>query len=179
MAQSDAPLRSRDRFRLVVADSQPLYFSVDEAGFVTVPLAGSVRVAGLSPAAAARAVQERYAAVARVVDVGFIPLRRVVVGGEVMKPDVLYVENGTTLAEAIVLAGGATLLADKRRVELWRDGARRERFTMASSAVRVATVTSGDEIVVQRAPWVARNANVLLTVVTSIASVAVILITSQ
>lgn len=178
-AQGADSLRVRDRFRIVVSDSQPLIFTVDESGHVTIPLAGAIRVSGLSPIAAARAVQERYAAVSRVADVGFIPLRRVVVGGAVNRPDVLFVENGTTVSESIVMAGGVTLIGDDRRIEVWRDGARRATVDLRSAAARSTPVSSGDEILVRRSPWVNRNANVLITVATSIASIAVILISSR
>jgi protein involved in polysaccharide export with SLBB domain len=178
-AQGADTLRVRDRFRVVLSDSVPLVFTVDESGYVTIPLGGAVRVSGLTPIAAARAVQERFAAVSRVADVGFIPLRRVVVGGAVNRPEVLFVENGTTVSESIVMAGGVTLLGDDRRVEVWRDGARRATVDLRSAVARSTLVSSGDEILVRRSPWVSRNANVLITVATSIASIAVILISSR
>ncbi|MFN5153855.1 MAG: polysaccharide biosynthesis/export family protein, partial [Gemmatimonadota bacterium] len=131
-AQGADTLRVRDRFRVVLSDSVPLVFTVDESGHVTIPLAGAVRVSGLTPIAAARAVQERYAAVSRVADVSFIPLRRVVVSGAVNRQEVLFVENGTTVGESIVLAGGVSWNGNDRRVELWRDGTRRAVLDMRS-----------------------------------------------
>jgi len=178
-AQGADTLRVRDRFRVVLSDSVPLVFTVDESGHVTIPLAGAVRVSGLTPIAAARAVQERYAAVSRVADVSFIPLRRVVVSGAVNRQEVLFVENGTTVGESIVLAGGVAWNGNDRRVELWRDGARRAVLDMRSVSARSTLVSSSDEILVRRASWVTRNANVLLTVATSLVSVAVILVTSR
>ncbi|MDQ8151112.1 MAG: SLBB domain-containing protein, partial [Gemmatimonadota bacterium] len=163
----------------VLSDSVPLVFTVDESGHVTIPLAGAVRVSGLTPIAAARAVQERYAAVSRVADVSFIPLRRVVVSGAVNRQEVLFVENGTTVGESIVLAGGVSWNGNDRRVELWRDGTRRAVLDMRSVSARATLVSSSDEILVRRASWLTRNANVLLTVATSLVSVAVILITAQ
>lgn len=178
-AQRDAPLRARDRFRIVIDTTAPLLATISEAGDAVIPLAGPVRVAGLSPLDAVARIRQVLAEVTVQRDIDVIPLRRVVVSGEVARTDVLFVENGTSIAEAVVLAGGFTAAADKRRVDVWRDGAKQARHDLKVAPATTAILQSGDEVVVQRAMWVTRNANVILTVATSLASILAVVATAR
>jgi protein involved in polysaccharide export with SLBB domain len=77
------------------------------------------------------------------------PLVRLSVGGEVRQPDLYRVPPQTSIAQAIVLAGGPTASGRLQRVRLVRDGQERV-LDLTDPAVPVPLVRSGDEIFVQR-----------------------------
>ena len=79
------------------------------------------------------------------------PLLQVFVGGEVREPGVIGMRPGTTLTQAIALAGGPTDDARLSRVRVLRNAE-----VIVTNLVRVAdpslqvTVLSGDQVVVAR-----------------------------
>jgi protein involved in polysaccharide export with SLBB domain len=79
------------------------------------------------------------------------PLLRVFVGGEVRQPSVYNVPPGTTIAQAVALAGGPTERGMLDDVTLVRHQ-QREMLDVTSSDARVATreARSGDQILVAR-----------------------------
>lgn len=87
---------------------------VADDGTVQVPLAGPVKVAGLSPAEAAHAVEAALRAKQILVDphVTFTILKatsqQVSVLGEVHKPGIFPIESNSTLLELLAQAGGET-----------------------------------------------------------------------
>ena len=88
----------------------------------------------------------------------FTPLLRVYVVGEVKQPNTLTVPAGTTVAQAIALAGGPTVDANLpdicviRGTEMMSVNLTRPDLAMARTTVR-----SGDEIVVPRARSILRD----------------------
>jgi polysaccharide export outer membrane protein len=95
---------------------QPLFFprmAVDSRGVVSIPFAGDVRVAGLTPRAAADAVRRAFArrAVDPQVTVAVVesPANSVAVIGEVRSAGRFpLIANGDRLLDVIALAGGVT-----------------------------------------------------------------------
>jgi polysaccharide export outer membrane protein len=79
------------------------------------------------------------------------PLFRVSVGGEVRQPNLYSVPRGTTVAEAVALAGGITERGSASKVRLLRPG-RDTKLDLTGSKPESAgvTVTSGDQIIVGR-----------------------------
>jgi protein involved in polysaccharide export with SLBB domain len=79
------------------------------------------------------------------------PLLRIFVGGEVRQPSVYNVPPGTTIAQAVALAGGPTDRGILEEVTLVRHQ-QREMIDVTSSDSRVATkeARSGDQILVAR-----------------------------
>ena len=78
--------------------------------------------------------------------------------GEVKQPNSLTVPAGTTVAQAIALAGGPTLDADLPNIRLVREGHIISiDLTRPDLAMAGTTVRSGDEIVVVRARSVLRD----------------------
>ena len=78
-----------------------------------------------------------------------MPLLKVVVSGEVRAPNVLSVPAETTIAQAVVLAGGPTASANTQRVKLLRD--RQEiavDLSRADSQAATLQIRSGDQILV-------------------------------
>ena len=97
-------------------------------GRVNLPLAGAVMVTGLTAPEAARTMAERYASVLRDPIVEVRPqsfgARRVLVGGEVGDPGLYEMPGGQIgVLEAVMLAGGPTPRARRRRVAVLRRAA--------------------------------------------------------
>jgi len=94
-------------------------------GRVNLPLAGAVMVTGLTAPQAARAMAERYAGVLRDPIVEVRPqafgAQRVLVGGEVGDPGLYEMPSARIgVLEAVMLAGGPTPRARRRRVAVLR-----------------------------------------------------------
>ena len=76
---------------------------------------------------------------------------RVAVGGEVRQPNMQLLRPGTTVAEAVAQAGGASERGRLDKVTLRRGGADYLiDLTLASSSLRNTTIRSGDEIMLAR-----------------------------
>jgi polysaccharide export outer membrane protein len=86
------------------------------------------------------------------------PFFRVAVGGQVRQPSVHPLRPGTTVAEAVAIAGGVTEQGRLDRILLRRAG---EEFaidlTDAEGTSRLTTIRSGDEIVVRERKSFFRN----------------------
>ena len=79
------------------------------------------------------------------------PLVRIIVGGEVRGGGILSVPPGTTLAQAIALAGGASEQANVRDVRVFRGGTEvKIDLSRPDSEARNIQIRSGDQIVVGR-----------------------------
>jgi len=79
------------------------------------------------------------------------PLVRIIVGGEVGGGGILSVPPGTTVAQAIALAGGASEDANIRDVRIFRGGTEaRIDLSRPDSEARHIQIRSGDQIVVGR-----------------------------
>jgi len=94
-------------------------------GRVSLPLAGAVMVAGLTAPEAARTMAERYASVLRDPIVEVRPQsfgsQRILVGGEVTDPGLYDMPSARIgVLEAIMLAGGPTARARRRRIVVLR-----------------------------------------------------------
>jgi polysaccharide export outer membrane protein len=125
-------------------------FVVGPGGALVHPLYREFQVAGLPLPAMEdrfRTYLQRWEANPRFV---VEPLLHVLVGGAVAKPGYTNVPPGTTIAQAIVLAGGTGSQPGRAEVTLRRDGAR-QTFDRESEAAR-APVHSDDEISVSVIP---------------------------
>lgn len=152
-AAQDFLLRPGDAVRLSVWRAPELdgEFSVLPNGTIAHPYLRDIVVAGLPIAQVQAALEERARTQNEGAQVMLQPLLRVVVGGEVSAPNLYRHPAGTTVAEALVLAGGASPEGDARRVTLVRDG--------QSSVVDVTNpngpatslmLASGDQLLVAR-----------------------------
>jgi polysaccharide export outer membrane protein len=97
-------------------------FSIGIDGRLLHPLYQELELEGLSAEEARREVEHfltGYVSSARIV---VEPLFRVSVGGEVREPAVYPMVRGSTVAEAVAVAGGPTALAKLDEVVLVRDG---------------------------------------------------------
>ena len=125
-------------------------FEIAPDGSITHPLYRELKVAGLS----FTTVEERVRAfLARFeANPSFVmsPLLRVFVGGEVRQPSVYTLPPGTTVAQAVAQAGGATERGRLNEVRI-----RRQEHVMVSDLTRPddaapAEIRSGDQIIVGR-----------------------------
>ena len=127
-------------------------FAIGIDGHLLHPLYQELELEGLSADQARSAIEEfltGYISGARIV---VEPLFRVSVGGEVQEPAVYPMVRGSTVAEAVAMAGGPTALAKLDEVVLVRDGVRYELTLGEDDLVTFGQlpVASGDQILLQR-----------------------------
>ena len=153
-AQSIAPvegLNPGDQVRILVWRNTELSgdFTVAANGTLMHPLYREVQVSGIPMSAVEdrlRTFLTRYTTNPQFV---ISPLVRVIVSGEVRTPNVLSVPPETTVAQAIVLAGGPTANAQVNHMRLLRD--RQEiivDLSRADSQAASLQIRSGDQILV-------------------------------
>jgi protein involved in polysaccharide export with SLBB domain len=124
-------------------------FMVAPNGTLVHPLYRDVQVTGIPLAAVedrVRTFLTRYLTNPQFV---VMPLLKVIVSGEVRTPNVLSVPSETTVAQAVVLAGGPTSNANTQHVKLLRD--RQEiavDLSRADSQAASLQIRSGDQILV-------------------------------
>jgi len=120
-----------DQLQITVLEDETLnrQLLVTPDGQISVPLAGTVRVAGQTVSAVENTIADRLASNFAVRPSVFVALTSVdeaaglfdiYVLGEVGSPGVRQVEAGTTLLQALALAGGPARFAATRRIQLRR-----------------------------------------------------------
>lgn len=123
-----------DRLQITVLEDETLNrdLLVTPDGQISVPLAGTVRVAGQTVDAVEETIADRLAANFAVRPSVFVALTGVdeaagqfpvYVLGQVGNPGLLQVEAGTTLLQALALAGGPARFGATRRIQLRRTDA--------------------------------------------------------
>lgn len=146
---------------------------VSSDGTIVLARIGALRVTQLSIEQLTDTVRARYGRFLRTPAVELVVLRRVAVNGEVLKPNVYYVDVATTLRDVIARAGGITQEGRDDAVDIIRRGQRirvanwQDDFSLASD------LNSGDQIVVGRRSWLSRNAFQALSAFTIVASLVV------
>ncbi len=90
---------------------------VDSDGAISVPLAGRVKVAGMSPGDIGSLLEERFSEYLRnpqvTVFVKEFNSKKIYVLGEVKRPGTFIYEDGMSVVQAITLAGGFDTMAEK------------------------------------------------------------------
>ena len=144
-------LNPGDQVRIVVWRNPELSgdFVVSANGTLNHPLYREIQVTGIpitSVEDRLRAFLTRYTTNPQFV---IQPLVKVVVSGEVRSPNLLSVPPETTVAQAVVLAGGPTPIAKLDRVRLLRQGQEiTVNLNSADSQAAALQIRSGDQIVV-------------------------------
>jgi polysaccharide export outer membrane protein len=154
---TDVPVPSSLRPAPETLGGAPLEFPVDASGWVLLPVAGRVRVAGRPFEEVRVEVERAYAAEFTDAAIRLTPLIRVAVLGEVRTPGLLPVDPTMTFADVLAAAGGLTDLANRKDVRLVRsDGT-----LVLSDASEIVLVDvplrSGDRIVVGHRSWLSAN----------------------
>jgi polysaccharide export outer membrane protein len=126
-AESDYQIGPGDVLKITIYDHPDLttVARVDEKGDILFPLAGSVGVGGQSTASAAQTIAEKLGADYIVnpqvsVFVTEFRSRVVYVTGQVNRPSAFTIEPGTTVIQAITMAGGFTPLAAQKKIKILR-----------------------------------------------------------
>ena len=138
-------------------------FIVDESGVVTLPLLGRIDVTGTTVRELRDDLLARYQVELRNPSINITPLRRVYVLGEVNEPGLMAVDPTVSLAGAVAMAGGANQEGDLRRIQIMRDG--EVLFTEVEPHVDLVSIDirSGDQIFVERRPWLDRHSTFLVS----------------
>lgn len=144
--------------------------TVDADGAIVLARIGVLNVAKLPIGVLADTLRARYAKFLRKPDVELSVLRRIVVNGEVARPNVYYVDVITTLRDVIARAGGVTDAGDDARLDVIRHGVRVRVANWQDDTTLASELDSGDQIVVNRKSWFSRNAFSALSAVAVVVS---------
>ena len=124
---SEIKLEAGDKVRVTVFGEDKLSgdYQVNTAGYVALPLAGSVKVSGMTGPELERALEQKfkgpYLRNPRVT-VEVLTFRPFYVLGEVQKPGEYPFRTGLNVLSAIAIAGGATYRANTSKVMIQRSG---------------------------------------------------------
>ena len=124
---SEIRLEAGDKIRVTVFGEDKLTgdYQVDTGGYVGLPLAGSVKAAGLTPPELERALEARFSKTYLrnpKVTVEVMTFRPFYVLGEVQKPGEYPYRAGLNVLSAIAIAGGASYRASTSEVLIQRAG---------------------------------------------------------
>ena len=174
-ASSSEGLNPGDQVRILVWRNTELSgdFTVAANGTLMHPLYRELQVTGIPMTMVEeriRALLTRYVTTPQFV---ISPLVRILVSGEVRVPNVYSVPPETTIAQAIVLAGGPTPTAQIDHVRVLRD---RQEITVdlhrADSQAAALQIRSGDQIMIPTKRNVLRD--YVMPVTTTVGAVAAI-----
>lgn len=132
--------------------------TVNERGEAAFPKLGIVNVGSVSIGALNDTLRRRYAEYLRTPELEIVVLRRIIVNGEVSKPNVYLVDVSSTVADVIARAGGFTENANRNKIRLIRNGEARKIEGWDKGGAVASELMSGDEIVVGRRHWLSINA---------------------
>jgi polysaccharide biosynthesis/export protein len=147
-------LGTGDEVKIAIYGFEPLggVYVVNDQGAVSLPLAGSVGVAGKSLAEAEAAIAavlvERQVAVNPSVSLQVIKYRPFFVLGEVQKPGSYSFQPGMSVLQAISVAGGYTFRADRKTYAISRTFGGR---VVKGRADEATLVQPGDTVIVYEA----------------------------
>lgn len=151
-----------------VPDLSAKGLTVESSGMISLPLVGSLRVAGMSIAQAEQSIKQRLTQYMQAPQVSISRTnkaveKRVTVEGEVRTPGVFPIKGNLSFLQAIALAQGLTEIGDSRSVFFYRDGVR---HLVNLDLVRNGTISDlilrgDDRIVVMKDPKKVREQKVL------------------
>jgi polysaccharide biosynthesis/export protein len=168
----EAEARPGDRVVLKIWNEPEMSdtFTVAQNGSVILPRLGSVPVQGVPIVELEDSLRRAYTAYLRNPSVEVAVLRRISVLGEVRNPGVYLADLTMGLPEVIARAGGPTENANMGRITVVR-GSERFRFRgNRQEAMFAAQLLSGDQVIVERRNFLARNA--LATISTAVTVIA-------
>lgn len=157
-------LRPGDLLRIQIWREPDLQgdFQVDVDGVVILPLIGEKRVTGIPVRRLREVLIEDYQVHLRNPSINITPLRRIHVLGSVRQAGMYPVDPTVTLADAVALAGGTVDGGDLRRIRIIRRGVVIRERVAAGETLRQVDLNSGDQIYVERRPWLQRNGTTLI-----------------
>lgn len=150
-------------------------FLVQEDGLTVLPRLGPVRVVDDTPSSLKDRLVAEYEKTLINPSIEVIVLRRILITGEVGGEGVYPVDPTMSLVEVLALAGGPSSSAKRNRVDLIR-GDREIKIDLGDPVeVRNVSLQSGDQLDVPRANAWIRNWQLIVGVVSSTISLAVLL----
>lgn len=176
-AAANQLLRPGDVVRLNIwrEDDMSGEFVVDEAGIVIFPRVGEYRVLDDTPETLKARLLADYQQYLRNPSIEITVLRRIRIVGAVMNPGLHLVDPTVTLADALALAGGATINGDPDKLRIIRDGAELAVDLRADTRIADSPLRSGDQVYVPERSWVSRNAGVVAASITATVSLIIAL----
>lgn len=150
-------------------------FLVQEDGLAVLPRLGPVRLVDDTPSSLKSRLVAEYEKTLINPSIEVIILRRILITGEVGGEGVYPVDPTMSLVEVLALAGGPSPSAKRNRVDLIR-GDREIKIDLGDPVeVRNVSLQSGDQLDVPRANAWIRNWQLIVGVVSSTISLAVLL----
>lgn len=146
-------------------------FLVNENGVATLPLLGEKRVTDIPVDRLREVLIEDYRELLRNPSIQIIPLRKVLVLGEVNNPGPYAVNPTESVLGVIALAGGATDAGNPRDIRIVRGGEIIMEQAPPGLALSDLGIRSGDQVVVQPRSWLARNRSFVVSVLLAVPSV--------
>lgn len=146
-------LRPGDAVRISVWRQPELSgeFTISEAGTIQHPLYREIEVTGVPVEVARERVRAYLSRLEEAPQFVVEPLLRVSVGGEVRQPSLYRLSPGTSVAQAVAMAGGVSDRGNLERVRLFRDGEELEvDLTSPQAGLAQSSIRSGDQIFVAR-----------------------------
>ncbi|MEQ8330601.1 MAG: polysaccharide biosynthesis/export family protein [Longimicrobiales bacterium] len=153
-------------------------YTVDEDGSVTLPLLGRRQVVGVDPETLRAQLTDEFGDFLVNVAVNVTLLRRVVVLGEVRVPGQYTLDATQSVADLIARAQGITPDGNADDIRLIRDGQSYRADLSGSESIQEAGIRSGDQIVVGKRSWWARNFPSLVGAASLVANVITVVIVS-
>lgn len=150
-------------------------FLVQEDGRAVLPRIGPIRVTDYTPSSLKENLVAEYGKTLINPSIEVVVLRRILITGEVGGEGVYPVDPTMSLVEVLALAGGPNDAAKKDEVTLIRAGREIEIDLDDPIEVRNVALQSGDQLVVPAANTWIRNWRVMLGVISSTISLAVLL----
>lgn len=148
-------------------------FVLNENGDVTLPLLGTIHLAGVPLDEVRDLLMERYLVELKNPSITIRPLRRIYVLGEVNRPGLQALDPTLTLAGAVAIAGGANPLGDLRNLTIVREGEVLAADLGPEIDLKSIGIQSGDQIFVGRRSWWERNAPFVTSTVLGVAGIIV------
>jgi polysaccharide export outer membrane protein len=158
------PLRPGDRIAVKVWSDPTLAdtFTVASSGRVALPRIGVLQADGMDAVALQDSVIRAYTALVRDPAVQVTVYRRVGVVGEVREPGIYYSDLTMNVADVIAMAGGLTESGSPARVTV-RRGSQEVEVDERGGGIALGGIQSGDQIVVGRRSFWARNPGLLVS----------------
>jgi protein involved in polysaccharide export with SLBB domain len=126
-ATAPAKLQPGDKIKITVYGEDKLSgdFQLDQAGQISLPLAGTIKAQGLTQAELEKALAKKFRSEYLKdpkVTVTIATLQPYYIMGEVEKPGQYPYQSGLNVLTALAIAGGPTYRANRSTVEIQRNG---------------------------------------------------------
>jgi protein involved in polysaccharide export with SLBB domain len=126
-ATAPAKLQPGDKIKITVYGEDKLSgdFQLDQAGQISLPLAGTIKAQGLTQAELEKALAKKFRSEYLKdpkVTVTIATLQPYYIMGEVEKPGQYPYQSGLNVLTALAIAGGPTYRANRNTVEIQRNG---------------------------------------------------------